>query len=105
MSATKSKPKKTKKLQSPEALPTQPPEIKDGSSDSNFLDLFMDDFIDAHAMVCVSCRVLEEPDEEDSHGAAVSVLRKALAALDELSKKLERGRVAYERGRQQGDAL
>jgi hypothetical protein len=56
----------------------------------------LDDFINAHALVKVAYRHIEEWDDED-RGAAVLVLGKGVQALDEFSDQLEQIRRSQKR--------
>jgi hypothetical protein len=77
--------------------PTTPskPTVEDKLPD--LLMLIFDDFINAHALVTVAYRLIDEIDDED-RGAAVLVLGQGVQALDEFSDKLERVRKFHERG-------
>lgn len=59
--------------------------------------------IEAHALVYVACRFMEESDDDD-YGCGVFVLRQGVAALDKLLKQAERAALQAGRGRKQGGA-
>ena len=67
----------------------------------DLLTLIIDDLINAHALVTVAYRVIDEWDDED-RGAAVRVLGKNVEAFDDIADKLERLRVLDERRGAQG---
>ena len=80
------------------------PEITDADNHTDILMLILDEFIDAHALVTVAYRHIEEWDDAD-RGAAVRVLGQGVEALDELAAKLERIRKYQEKRGEQGAVL
>ena len=62
----------------------------------DLLTLIFDDFINAHALITVAYRLIEEFDDED-RGAAVLVLGQGVQALNGVSDKLENVRRSEER--------
>lgn len=59
--------------------------------------------IEAHAVVYVACRFMEESDDDD-YGHGVFALRQGVAALEELLKMAERAALQAEKAQKHGGA-
>ena len=67
------------------------------------LSAIFEGLIEAHALVYVACRFMEESDDDD-YGHGVFVLHQGVATLEKLLKQAERAALQAKRAQKQGGA-
>jgi hypothetical protein len=90
-----------RKSAQPTGKTTTTPEATAKDNLPAFLDAIFDEFINAHALITVAYRLIDEFDDED-RDAAVLVLGKGVQALGDVSDTIEKAWTSYARVRGKG---